>query len=148
MLVFRGVCLRANLGMQCDLSLSWQPFRQRGCCLIPIFSVLIRGPTACQKRYPPLLKRYSQGSTLLPRGFPQVFVCCAHVACIRQEPTIWTSNHGHRIIRTCPKHCKARSRTTKKDTYCMSHRAPWHALAPFECNACRSGDLFFFGFGP
>ncbi len=101
------------------------------------------GPTACQKRYPPLLKRYSQGSTLFPRGFPQVFVCCAHVACIRQEPTIWTSNHGHRIIRTCPKHCKARSRTTKKDTYCMSHRAPWHALAPFECNACRSGDLFF-----
>ena len=54
----------------------------------------------------PLLTRYRHRSTLSPKRFPQVFVCAVmstasrpHVACIRQEPTIWTGNHKHRQLR-------------------------------------------------
>ena len=122
---------------------------------------LLPGPTACQKRYPKrysidtlILKRYSHGSTLSPRGFPQVFVCAVmsiashpQVACIEQEPIICTGRHQHRQLQFinliyvsdlcisisyvhAPNTVKRYSELRKT----MSHRAPAHILS----FACRS----------
>ena len=82
-----------------------------GCHLIPAFSFSspalrhAKSDTQSDTQAIPLLQRYGRGSTLSPKGFPQVFVCAVistasrpHVACIPQEPTIWTGNHELRHL--------------------------------------------------
>ena len=119
------VCLRAKLGMQCDINyclllLVIMIFHCPGSHLdyMVLFDsnlfLFFLGPTACQKRYQaiPLSSKHiktigSRKHSVPKRGpsSPQVFLCAMmstasrpHVACIRLEPIIWTGNREQRQL--------------------------------------------------
>ena len=141
------LCLRANLGRQRDFSLCWVRFQ-----MFPSSLGLRHAKSATQSDTEAIpvtvLKRYSHGSTLPPKGLPQIFVCAVmstQAVCTwptlhknqQDEPAIMNRDNCNIFldfllpyhICTCPKHCKAISRTMNKDTYV---NVPQCALAHIE----------------